>query len=78
MNEKLSQLIKQSTENGEVDQEKLTDLIVLHCCEILSEKALSFYDPSNPTHAKKEAWDRSLSWAIRDASEEIKTQFGID
>lgn len=78
MNEKLSELMKKATDKGEIDQEKLAELIVSHCCEVLTEKALSFYDPTNPTHTKKEAWDKSLSWAIRDASEEIKQQFDID
>lgn len=78
MNIKLNELIESATEEEKLNEEKLAELVVKRCAEILNEKALSFYDPNNKDHAKKQSWDRSVSWAIRDACEEIKQEFGVD
>ncbi len=78
MNHKINELIDLATEDEKFNEEKFVQLVVERCSEILNKKALSFYDPNNKDHIKKQSWDRSVSWAIRDASEEIKQEFGVD
>ncbi len=58
--------------------ERLAELIALECVKVLEEKVLSIYDPNNKAHKTKESWNRSLSWAIREASETIKDKFNLD